>query len=314
MTGPPRSTACRSRSAPPAAWPSNSTDRPKRQGDEVDVGFIGLGAMGSRMAANLAKAGHEVTAWNRSAVQPPEGVTMVDTPAAVGRAAGQAIVVVGGPDDVDQVVFGADGWAEGAAEGSVLIQCTTIGPSPTRSLAARLAERGLRMVDAPVGGSTVPAAAGELVVLAGGDAADIERVAPLLDVVGSKTVHFGGIGAGSAVKLMLNAVLLAALETSAEVWAWLSETEPDLKVDQVAAALERISPIVAKRLPDVAGDPPPAGFAIRHAGKDVRLVLGEAGTGPVLHALHDALRTADDGGLGDVDIASLGEAARRRRG
>lgn len=279
----------------------------------MDVGFIGLGAMGSRMAANLAGAGHDVTGWNRSPIQPPDGVTLADSPADVARATSQTMVVVGGPGDVDEVVFGDNGWAEGATEGSVLIQMTTIGPSATRSLADRLADRGLKMVDAPVGGSTKPAAEGQLVILAGGDAADIERVAPLLDTVGSKTVHFGGVGSGSAVKLMLNAVLLSALETAAEVWAWMSETEPDLKVDQVAGALERISPMVATRLPDIAGEPLPPGFAIRHAGKDLRLALSEAGTGPVLQALVDASAQAVDLGLGDVDIAGFGEAARRQR-
>ena len=279
----------------------------------MDVGFIGLGAMGARMAANLSRAGHQVVAWTRSAVQPHPGVTLVDTPADVARATAQTFVVVGGPDDVDEVVFGTDGWAEGASADSLLIQCTTIGPSPTRALAQRLVDKGVRVIDAPVGGSTGPAEAGELVILAGGDAADIQRVAELLDAVGSKTVHFGGVGTGSAVKLMLNTVLLAALETASEVWAWFADSEPELKVDQVAAALERISPMIAKRLPDVAGDPLPPGFAIRHAGKDVRLAVTEAGSGTVLQALLDACDAAERSGLGDVDIAALGEAARRHR-
>lgn len=279
----------------------------------MDVGFVGLGAMGSRMAANLAAAGHTVTAWNRSPVDAPEGVTLVADAAEVGRAAEQAFVVVGGPDDVDEVVFGPAGWAHGAAPGSVLIQCTTVGPSASRSVAERLGERGLRMIDAPVGGSTKPAAAGELVILAGGDADALAQVAPLLDAVGSKTVHFGGIGSASAVKLMLNAVLLASMETAAEVWAWISESEPDLDIEQVAGALERISPMLAARMPDVAAQPPPPGFAIRHAGKDVRLAVAEARRGPVLHALLAALDDATEAGLGDVDIAGMGEAARRRR-
>ena len=279
----------------------------------MDVGFLGLGAMGRRMAANLARAGHDVTAWNRSAVTPPDGVTLVSTAADVARATSQTMLVVGGPDDVEQVVFGDNGWAAGAAEGSILIQMTTIGPSPSRSVAQRLADKGLKMIDAPVGGSTGPAEAGQLVIMAGGDAGDIARVAPLLEVVGAKTVHFGAVGAGAAVKLMSNAVLLAALETAAEVWAWMAETEPDLKVDQVAQAMERISPVVALRLPDVAAEPLPPGFAIRHAGKDLRLALAEAGAGPVLQALVQASRAAEDLGLGDADIAAFGEAARRQR-
>ena len=215
---------------------------------------------------------------------------------------------------MDEVVFGTHGWVEGTADDSLLIQCTTIGPSPMRALAERLAEHGVRVIDAPVGGSTGPAEAGELVILAGGDAADLQRVAPLLEAVGSKTVHFGGVGTGSAVKLMLNTVLLSAVETAAEVWAWFAESEPELKVDQVAATLERISPMVAKRLPDLAGDPLPPGFAIRHAGKDVGLAVTEAGTGRVLQALLESLSAAESDGLGEADYAALGEAARRQRG
>lgn len=279
----------------------------------MDVGFIGLGAMGKRMATRLAEAGHDVTAWNRSRTDPPVGVTMAPDPAAVGRACGQTLVVVGGPDDVDDVVFGPSGWAEGAAPGSVLVQCTTIGPSATRSLGQRLAERGLKLVDAPVGGSTVPAAAGQLVVLAGGDAEDIAQVKPLLDAIGSRTVHFGGLGSGSAVKLLLNAVLISALATAGEMWAWISEDDPELDLDQVAGVLERISPMVAARMPDLAGDPIPPGFAIRHAGKDLRLAVDEAKTTTVLQAVADACATAETAGLGDVDLAALGLSARMQR-
>lgn len=279
----------------------------------MDVGFLGLGAMGSRMAANLAHAGHHVTAWNRSPLSPPDGVVLAEDPAAVARAAAPTFLVVGGPDDVDEVVFGPGGWAEGATPNSLLIQCTTIGPSATRSLAERLAAKDLRMIDAPVGGSTTPAAAGELVIMAGGDSKDIDEVRPLLDVVGSRVVHFGDIGTGSAVKLLSNVVILAALESVAEVWAWMVEEEPDLDVAQVAGVLERISPMLAGRMPDVAGSPNPPGFAIRHAAKDVRLALAEAKSGPVVAATLEALESADAAGLGDVDISALGEAARSRR-
>lgn len=280
----------------------------------MDVGFIGLGAMGSRMAANLVGNGHRVTAWNRSPVDLPEGAEPAADAATVGRAAPQAFVVVTGPHDVHDVVLGSGGWAEGATPGSLLIQCSTIGPTAARDLDRRLRERGLRSIDAPVGGSTDPAAAGQLVVMAGGDPDDIAQAAPLLDAIGSKTIRFGDIGAGSAVKLLVNAVLLGALAAEAEVVAWLTQAEPELDLQQVAAALERISPAAARRLADLAADPGPPGFSVRHAEKDIRLVLEEAGAGIVLEAVADALASAAAAGFGDEDFAALGANARALRG
>lgn len=280
----------------------------------MDVGFIGLGAMGSRMAANLARAGHHVTAWNRSPVDVPEGVTLVDGPATVGKAAAHAFVVVGGPDDTREVVLGPGGWADGAEPGSLLIQSTTVGRSAALEIDAALRERGLRSIDAPVGGSTGPAAAGQLVVLAGGDPDEIAEVAPLLDAIAAKTVRFGGIGAGSAVKLLVNGVLLGALAVEAEVMAWLTEAEPQLDLEIVAGALERISPAAARRLADIAAEPGPPGFSVRHAEKDVRLMLEEAGAGIVLGAVADALGAAAAAGFADHDFAALGASARRLRG
>lgn len=279
----------------------------------MDVGFIGLGAMGSRMAANLAEAGHKVTAWNRSPVDAPTGVTLVDDPAAVGRAAPYAFVMVGGPEDVREVVLGPDGWAEGAAPGGLLIQSTTIGRTAAMQIDAALKERDLRSVDAPVGGSTTPATAGQLVVIAGGDPDDLTEVAPLLEAIGSTTVRFGDVGAGSAVKLLINAVLLGALAAEAEVVAWMTDVEPGLDLEQVASALERISPAAARRLTDIAGAPIPPGFSVRHAEKDVRLVIQEAGAGKVLGAVADALAAAGEAGFAEDDFAALGASARRLR-
>lgn len=280
----------------------------------MDVGFIGLGAMGSRMAANLVGNGHRVTAWNRSPVDLPEGAEPAADAATVGRAAPQAFVVVTGPNDVRDVVLGSGGWAEGAAPGSLLIQCSTIGPTAARNLDLRLRELGLRSIDAPVGGSTDPAAVGQLVVMAGGDPGDIAQAAPLLDAIGSKTIRFGDIGAGSAVKLLVNAVLLGALAAEAEVVAWLTQAEPELDLQLVAGALERISPAAAGRLADLAAEPGPPGFSVRHAEKDIRLVLEEAGAGIVLGAVADALASAATAGFGDEDFAALGANARALRG
>ena len=118
------------------------------------VAFLGLGTMGAAMAANLARAGFDVTAWNRTAGRAPElgdlGVAIADTPAQAVAEAGIAVICVSDTPDVEAVLFGPDGVAEGARPGTLIVDCSTIAPSGSWDFAARLAERGLAMVDAPV--------------------------------------------------------------------------------------------------------------------------------------------------------------------
>ena len=144
---------------------SASTDR---------VGFVGLGIMGSRQAANLARAGHELTVFNRTrataeAWVAEHGGTVADSPAAVGAASDVVISMVVDGDQVRAVLLGADGVARGAAAGTLCIDMSTIGPDQSRAIGADLAARGLAFVDAPVSGSSPKAQDGTLTIMAGGD-------------------------------------------------------------------------------------------------------------------------------------------------
>ena len=154
------------------------------------IGFVGLGTMGAAMAANLARAGHDVTAWNRTPGRAPEldelGVTRADKPGGRrGRRRMSSCVCVSDTPDVEAVLFGEGGVADGARPGSLVIDCSTIAPGATRDFAARLAERGVALVDAPVSGGSEGARKATLSIFVGGEPADVERARPVLGALGT---------------------------------------------------------------------------------------------------------------------------------
>jgi 3-hydroxyisobutyrate dehydrogenase len=279
----------------------------------MDVGFVGLGAMGRPMAQNIAAAGHRVLAWNRSPVPAPEGVELAGSPAEVAAASAVTVVMVADEQAVRAVLFGADGWVAGAREGELLVQSSTIGTGATRAVARSCAEQGVRFVDAPVSGSVGPARQGALTVLAGGDEDDITEAAPVFDAVATTVVHCGGVGHGSAVKLAVNATLVTAMAGAAEALTWLTEAEPEVAIDTIAPLFERISPLVARRAGALVGEAPDGGFPLAHVAKDMDLVVGAMAPSAVLEAVRAAAREAADGGLAGRDLSALGMAARRHR-
>lgn len=279
----------------------------------MDIGFMGLGAMGRPMARNLAKAGHHVLAWNRSPIEPPVGVTLVDSPRTVGQKTEAAFLMVSTADAVEQVLFGQGGWAAGAKPGSVVIQSSTIGPTATRRIASRVEAAGFGFLDAPVSGSVKPAENAELTILGGGDQALFDRYQSLFEAIASRTVVFGPIGSGSAVKLAVNGLLVSVIAAAAESLSWLIDREPDLDVKVVASVIERISPLASARAEAIAGSAAAGGFSLRQAAKDMDLLGEESGAGGVLEAVRELTRTGLDLGVGDLDIACLGDVVRSRR-
>lgn len=169
------------------------------------VAFLGLGTMGGPMALRLVRAGFPLVVWNRS----PErsavlGAPRAATPAEAAAAADVICSMLTGGEALESVLFGPSGAAEGEIAGKLYVDFSTSGPVAARAAAARLTERGARFVDAPVSGTRGPAERGELVVLAGGDAADVAALAPVFAAVGRRTLHAGSVGAGQALKVVLN--------------------------------------------------------------------------------------------------------------
>lgn len=276
----------------------------------MEIGFIGLGAMGRPMARNLARAGHRVIAWNRSPVEAPEGVELADSAAAVGEQTGVAIVMVSGADAVEEVVFGERGWATTAKPGSVLVQSSTIGPTAARRIGARLEAAGYHFLDAPVSGSVKPAESAELVILGGGDPALFERLESVFDAISKRTVLFGPIGSGSIAKLGVNGLLVSVVAAAAESISWMGERDPELDVSAFASVIERISPLAAARAESLAGEAPVGGFSLRQAAKDMELVGDEFGSAGVMEAVRKLTRAGLEMGFADRDVSCLGAVVR----
>jgi 3-hydroxyisobutyrate dehydrogenase len=287
------------------------------------IGFLGLGTMGAAMAANLARAGFAVTAWNRTPGRAPEldelGVTRAATPADVARASDAVVVCVSDTPDVEAVLFGQNGLAAGAAAGLLVVDCSTIAPGPTRDFAARLAARGVAMVDAPVSGGSEGARKATLSIFVGGDAADVERARPILAALGTTITHVGPVGAGQAVKAV-NQVILAGTYLGVAEGIVLA-MKAGLDVEQVVGALgggAAQSWVLANRSGRMLENDYPLGFKVTLHRKDLGIALGladETGASLPVTALAADL---EDGlvadGHGDDDMSALARAIRARSG
>jgi 3-hydroxyisobutyrate dehydrogenase len=178
------------------------------------LGYIGLGLMGKPMTLRLLAAGYQVSVWNRSreklAPVVEKGAKPVESPAAVARASDIVMLCVTDQKAAEQVLFGRDGVAEGASAGKLVVDFSSIAPAAARAFAARLAERGVGLVDAPVSGGTAGAEKGTLVVMAGGRAEDIERARPVVMHLAQRFTRMGDAGAGQITKLC-NQIIVGCL-------------------------------------------------------------------------------------------------------
>jgi len=181
----------------------------------MKVGFIGLGSMGLPMARRLHAEGHELTVYARRAasLEPFAGtdVTIAATPAEMGRLVEVVGICVFDAAGVEEVLFGADGLAETLAAGSVVLVHSTVAPAQVQQIAARGAEHGLRVLDAPVSGGSPKAEVGELTIMVGGEADALAAVADLLAALSTDVVHLGDVGAGSQAKLINNTLFAAQI-------------------------------------------------------------------------------------------------------
>jgi 3-hydroxyisobutyrate dehydrogenase-like beta-hydroxyacid dehydrogenase len=281
------------------------------------VGFIGLGIMGSRMAANLRRAGYELTVFNRTteraeAFAAEHGATVAAAPAEVGAASDIVITMVVDGAQVDAVLLGEDGAAARAADGTLCVDMSTIAPSDTRRIGAALAERGISLVDAPVTGSSPRAEDGTLTIMAGGSEADFERARPLFDVMGELVVHVGDLGQGQTVKLINNAVAASNASTLAQALIVGKATGVDLDaLVRIMGAGSGGSAMLGLKAGPMREHDYATLFKLEHMLKDVRLCLeeGQAAGVPFPTAAHtrEVLTAAMGRGLGDADFAALVE-------
>ena len=189
----------------------------------MDVGFIGLGAMGRHMARHLQAAGHTMTVHDirREAATPflEAGANWADTPQQVAQASEVVFTSLPGPADVESVVLGDEGSAAGGSSGQVYVDLSTNSPVLTRRLHAELAAKGIRMLDCPVSGGTVGAEAATLALLVGGDKELYEEMLPALSAIGDKPFYCGPSGAGQVCKLVNNYISLSLQPLLAEAFS-----------------------------------------------------------------------------------------------
>jgi 3-hydroxyisobutyrate dehydrogenase len=222
-------------------YPRTATGTRERMTSRETIAVLGAGGtMGLPMTHNLARVGFIVRAWNRSAEKATalagDGVELCPTPAQAARGATVILTMVSDADAVLDVMDGDDGALAGAGEGAVWLQMSTIGIAGSERCADVAARRGLQFVDAPVLGTKQPAEQGELVVLASGPEELHERLAPIFDVVGKRTIWVGEAGAGTRLKIAVNAWIVSVVEGAAETLA-LAEglgLDPSLVLEAVA--------------------------------------------------------------------------------
>ena len=186
----------------------------------MKIGFIGLGIMGSRMAANLQKQGHSLVVFNRTRAkaEPLLGScgTFSESPAKLAEQVDLLFTMLAHPDAVEQAALGANGFLDHLKPNALWIDCSSVNPSFSKRMAAEAARREVHFVDAPVTGSAPTAAEAKLIFWVGADPDDLERVRPLLLCMGNKIVHTGGHGSGTSVKMVVNVLMGNAMAAFAE--------------------------------------------------------------------------------------------------
>ncbi|MEJ2060193.1 MAG: NAD(P)-dependent oxidoreductase [Gammaproteobacteria bacterium] len=278
------------------------------------IGFIGLGAMGAPMAWNIHKAGYGLTVYNRSpdASRPfaDAGITVQTSPAAVARDSDTVIIMVSDPAALDAVLHGPEGVLAGLGQNSLAINMSTVDHAATLQAAEAVTGAGGRFIDAPVSGTVKPAEDGTLVVLAGGEAADIDEATPLLEAMGKAVVRCGAAGQGTHMKLVLNLMLGGMMELLAE--GLMLSRRFGLDAEQVLGAIAAGplgAPLYQMKGEMMVKGRFPKQFPIDLLFKDMNLVLGEAGRNgvplPAIAAVREQLSAARALGHGDEDMAAI---------
>lgn len=272
------------------------------------------------MAARLVEAGFAVRVWNRTRARAEalkgHGAVLVDSPAEAATGADAAITMLGDPASVRDVALGTEGVIEALAPGSIYVDMTTVDPATSRGLDCACRARGVAFVDAPVTGSKTAAANGELVLMVGGDAGVVARLAPLFAPMAKRVVHLGPAGSGSTMKLVNN---LAIAGSMAALFEGLTLGRraglDDDKMLEVLSSGALASPLLALKGDAVRRRDFEPHFSFKHMAKDLRLARAESAALGAPHPVSDLLDTLFasglEQGLGEEDFAALVKVLER---
>ncbi|MBE7555787.1 MAG: NAD(P)-dependent oxidoreductase [Anaerolineales bacterium] len=289
----------------------------------ANLGYVGLGVMGSRMVKRLLDAGHSVTGYNRTKEKAgwliEAGMQWTDSPRAVAQAADITFSMVTNTEAVKAITQGPDGILAGLGPGKIYVDMSTMSPGYSQELAAQVAGRGAAMLDAPVSGSVITLEQGKLSIIVGGDATTFEKVVPVLKDIGPKVTHVGGNGLAVSMKIATNlslAVQMLAFSEGvllAEKSGIKRETAVEVLLNSVIA-----SPMVTYRGPFVLKQPDEAWFDCNMMQKDMLLAL-EMGRRlgvplPTTSVTNELLTTARAMQLDHLDFAVLFNVLARMSG
>jgi 3-hydroxyisobutyrate dehydrogenase-like beta-hydroxyacid dehydrogenase len=261
------------------------------------------------MAANLVKAGHEVTVWSRTPGKAVDGAQSAASPAEAARGAEVVWICVSDTKAVESVLFGPQGVQESLAPGMTVVDSSTISPSATRQFAERVRARGAQYVDAPVTGSKVGAENGTLIFIVGGDEAVIERLKPLFAAMGKQFFRMGETSKGQAAKLVMNLQIALIYEGFAEALTLATKlgVPAEILLPLVQASMVR-SGVVEYKAPFVMKRDFSPNFPLRLMHKDLRLALEAAKEArvklPGLETVEEIYEMATEDGHEDLDYAA----------
>jgi 3-hydroxyisobutyrate dehydrogenase/2-hydroxy-3-oxopropionate reductase len=273
------------------------------------VAFLGMGIMGRPMAANLVKAGHEVSIWNRTTGKDVEGARTASSPADAAQNAEVVWMCVSDTKAVEALLFGPGGAESSLSEGAIVADSSTISPSATRRFAERVRARGADYVDAPITGSKIAAESGSLIFMVGGDEAALAKLEPLFQAMGKQVFRMGETGKGQATKLVMNLQIALIYEGFAEALALGTKLGVDVEklLPLVQASMVR-SGVVDYKAPFVLKRDFSPNFPLRLMLKDIHLALDAAKESrvrlPGLEAVEEVYELAAEEGHNDLDYAA----------
>jgi 3-hydroxyisobutyrate dehydrogenase-like beta-hydroxyacid dehydrogenase len=273
------------------------------------VAFVGLGIMGRPMAANLVKAGPEVSVWNRSAGKEVEGARVASSPADAAQGAEVVWICVSDTAAVEQVLFGPNGIEQSLSEGMIIADSSTISPAATRRFAERVAKKGVQYVDSPVTGSKVGAEAGTLLFIVGGSEEAIEKLKPLYAAMGKRIFRMGETSKGQSAKIAMNLQIAMIYEGFAEGLTLAAKlgVEPGTLIPLINASMVK-SGVVEYKAPFVLQRDFTANFPLKLMRKDIRLALEAAKEARVKlpggETVEEIYDLAVEDGHADLDFAA----------
>lgn len=289
----------------------------------MKVAFIGMGTMGAAMALNILKAGHEVTVHNRTREREEPvakaGARRAGSPMEAAQGADIVITCVSDTPDVEAVVLGENGIIQGARAGAIVVDMSTISPSVTRRIGAKLAKKGIRFLDAPVSGGSEGAQKATLTIMVGGDAADVAKTMPVLSAMGKSITHVGPSGAGQFTKAINQVIISGVYLAVAEGMTLGLKAGLDMeKVVQALAGGAAGSWVLNFRSTNMIKNEYPLGFRVRLHRKDVAIATEAARELGVFLPATALVEQIENGlisqGFGDEDMSAMARLIRKHSG